>query len=62
MKQITRNEAENLFKQYQVVSSCIEQNREEMRIFLRLANDFAFLVKYNLMDHEKTYFLQEAKV
>lgn len=61
MKQITRHEAEALFRKSQVVSTNIEHNQEEMQILLTLSNDRAFLVKYDLHDHEKRYFLADPK-
>ena len=62
MKKISRTEAETLFKTSEVVSTNIEQNKKEMCIFMEMANDFAFLIKYNLCDHQKTYYLQESGV
>lgn len=61
MKQITRIEAENLFKKLKVVSTNIEQNQEEMQIIMNLSNNCAFMLKYNLHDHEKKYFLGHLK-
>ena len=62
MKQISRNEAEAIFVTTKVVSTNVEQDKQEMRIFLTLADEKAFLVKYNLMDHNKSYFLEEARL
>ena len=60
MTQITRHEAENIILSKKVISSNVEQDRVEMRIFLTLSDDSAFLVKYNLQDHEKSYFFRVA--
>lgn len=57
MKQITRNEAESLFLNSEVVSSNVEQHPKEMSIHLTLANNRSFLVKYDLLDHKKRYFI-----
>lgn len=62
MKQISRNEAEAIFLTTKVVSTNVEQDKQEMRIFLTLADEKAFLVKYNLMDHNKSYFLEEVRL
>ena len=62
MKKISRIEAETLFKTSQVVSTNIEQNQKEMCIMMQMAGDLAFLIKYNLLDHQKTYYLQESSV
>lgn len=60
MKQITRHEAESIFQKSRVVSSRVEQTKKEMNIFLSTANNCAFLIKYNLSDRKKSYFIQEA--
>ncbi|MFH1941472.1 MAG: hypothetical protein ABIL68_05155 [bacterium] len=57
MTQITRHEAESLLISKKVVSSNVEQDTKEMRIFLTLSDDSNFLLKYDLQDHEKSYFL-----
>ncbi len=57
MKQITRNEAESLFLNSEVVSSNIKQHPKEMSIHLTLTNERSFLVKYDLLDHQKRYFI-----
>ena len=62
MKQITRTEAESLFLTSKVIESCIEQDKNEMCIRLTLANRLSFMVKYNTLDHQKSYFVQQAVV
>lgn len=61
MKQITRHEAESIFQKSKVISSRVEQTKKEMNIFLNTANKAAFLIKYNLVDRKKTYYILEAK-
>jgi len=61
MKQISRREAESIFQQTQVISSRVEQNKKEMNIFLITADRAGFLIKYNLVDRKKTYFIREGK-
>ena len=62
MRQITRDEAESLFMTSKVISSNIEHNHKEMRIHLTLANDHTFLVKYDLLDHAKKYFILQPEI
>lgn len=62
MKRITRDEAETLFLASNVVSSNIEQDKDEMRIHLTLSDDRSFLVKYDLLDHEKRYFVLNSQI
>jgi len=62
MKRITRDEAETLFLASNVVSSNIEQDKNEMRIHLTLSDDRSFLVKYDFREREKSYFLDDPKV
>ena len=61
MKQITRREAESIFQKSQVISSRVEQTKKEMNIFLITADQVGFLIKYNLVDRKKTYFIREGK-
>ena len=59
MRQITRHEAEILFLTAKVISSYIEQDKQEMRILMKLSDDRDFIVKYNIHDHVKSYFLHD---
>ena len=56
MKQMSRREAEALFHRSKIISTDIEQDTKEMRILLTLSNDCGFLVKYDLVNHKKSYF------
>ena len=62
MKQISRKEAETIFQKLNVISSCIEQDTSEMRIFMTLSDNRAFVMKYAKSGHAKQYFLQDAPV
>ncbi len=57
MKQMTRNEAETLFSKSKIIASNIEQDGKEMRILLTLSDNCGFLVKYDLLNRQKTYFI-----
>lgn len=61
MKQITRREAEALFYKSKIVSTNIEQDKNEMRILLTQSNDSVFLIKYDLIHHKKSYFFIRIK-
>jgi hypothetical protein len=61
MTQITRTEAEALFTTQKVISSNIEQDKKEMRIFLTLSDHSNFMIKYDLIDHVKRYFVNLTK-
>lgn len=56
MKQITRQQAERMIKKASVVTSQIEQDQEQLKVLIKLANNHACLVTYNLQNQEKLYF------
>lgn len=58
MKEISRREAEALVRKARVVSSDVVQSAKEMRVTLVLDDDTSFLVRYDLKDHAKSYFLK----
>ena len=62
MKELTRHQAESLFLTTKVVSSNIEQDNKEMRIRLNLSNNRQFMVRYNILDHVKSYFILDPKI
>ncbi len=59
MKQISRHEAEALVYSSQVISSDVEQDHEEMRIYFTLDDRSVFILKYDLQNHKKRYFIKE---
>ena len=61
MKQITRHQAEALFHTSQVITTNVIQNKKEMQVLMTLSDHRAFLLKYNLNDHVKSYFLEDVK-
>lgn len=56
VKEITRLEAEKLFDESAVISSSVEQSESELRVMLKLTDDNACLVTYNLKNQQKSYF------
>ena len=61
MKQITREEAEKLFLDYQAVNTNIEHDSCELRVFSTLSNRQSFLVRYDIKEHRKSYFIENAE-
>lgn len=57
MQQVTRSKVEELIKRSDLVSTSVEQDKVEMRISLTLANNCSLLVKYNVLNKEKSYFM-----
>lgn len=56
--QLSREKAEKLILNKDVVHSKIEQDKNEMRIYLELGDGQCFLVKYDRLQKSKTYFLE----
>ncbi len=59
MDQLSREKAEKLIDDKNVVDTKIEQDKTELRIFLELADGKSCLVKYNRLEKTKKYFLEE---
>jgi hypothetical protein len=59
MRQISRKEAESIFKDSRVVSSDIEQDQSELRVTLSLNDDRSFVIEYNSSKSQKKYFIKE---
>ena len=62
MKQITRNEAETLINLADIVRTDVRQNSEDLTVFLTLSDSRSFLIRYNLLKHEKSYFLKKPTI
>jgi hypothetical protein len=59
MDQLSREKAELLLEKEVVVNTKIEQDKNEMRIFIELADGNYFLVKYDLVQKAKSYFFEK---
>ncbi len=59
MKKITREQAEQLFLSSDVINSKVEQNKDELRVSMSLTGNKSCLIKYNITNHTKTYFLED---
>ena len=58
MEEITRNKAEELLLNIDVVKSRFQQNKKELCFCISLENRAMLLVKYNHRSKEKTYFIK----
>ncbi len=59
MNQLSREKAEKLIEDKNVVSTKVEQDKTELRIYLQLADGKSCLVKYDRIEKIKRYFLEE---
>ena len=62
VRRLQRQEAEALFERSIVLSTNVQHSDSEMSVIFELDNHKGFVVKYNLQDHQKSYFLQESVV
>ena len=62
MDQMSRESAERLLEKQVVVNTKVEQDKKEMRIFIELADGNYFLVKYDLLSKNKTYFYEKKNI
>jgi len=58
MNQLSREKAEKLIEDKNVVSTKIEQDKNELRVYLKLADGKSCLVKYDKLDKTKKYYLK----
>ncbi|MDZ7372262.1 MAG: hypothetical protein ONB12_13955 [candidate division KSB1 bacterium] len=58
MIEITRSEAEELFRLHSVRSSRLEQNPNELCVYIQFDGAPSFIVKYDLKRHRKSYYLE----
>jgi hypothetical protein len=58
MHQLSREKAEKLIDDKNVVSTKIEQDKNELRVYLTLADGKSCLVTYDKIDQTKKYFLK----
>ena len=59
---MSRESAERLLEKQVVVNTKVEQDKKEMRIFIELADGNYFLVKYDLLSKNKTYFYEKKNI
>lgn len=58
MGQLSREKAEALITDENVIRTKVEQDKTELRIFMELTDGRICLVKYNKAKKSKTYFLK----
>jgi len=58
MKNISREQAENLFLEAEVINTRVQQDNNELRVIMTLSSKQACHVIYNFKSKEKTYELQ----
>ena len=61
MNQLSREKAEKLIDDKIVVSTKIEEDKTELRIYLQLDDGKSCLVKYDRLEKTKKYFIEENK-
>ena len=61
MKKITREEAEQLFIVSNVLNTKVEQDENELRVSMTLSGNKFCLVKFDVKNQQKTYFIDKYK-
>lgn len=59
MKKISREQAEQLLIDYNVIKSIINQNENELCVSMILSENKSCLIKVDIKTHKKTYFLED---
>ena len=60
MKKISRQQAEEIFLESDVINTQIKQSKKELRVIMNLSSNKSCHVTYNFKNKEKTYHLDEA--
>jgi len=58
MKKITRNEASQLLRKFGVMETKIERIKNALIVYSILSNNSSLLVKYDVKNHHKSYFIE----
>ena len=61
MKKITREQAEQLFLVSNVLNTKVEQDKNQLRVFMTLSDNKSCLVQFDLKNQQKNYFLEKTK-
>jgi len=59
MKKISREQAEQLFIDTEVLNSSIHQDKDQLRVVMTLSSHQSCHVTYNFKSKKKTYFLED---
>jgi hypothetical protein len=61
MKEISREQAEQLFLESKVLNSKIDQDQNELRVSMVLSGNKSCLIKFDVIHQQKTYYLDTKK-
>ena len=61
MKKISRERAEQLFIEANVINTKVEQDKNELRVSMTLSGNKSCLIKFDVKSQQKTYFLDSIK-
>ena len=59
MREISREQAEQLFDNTEVINSQIHQDKDQLRVVMTLSSHQSCHVTYNFKSKQKSYFLDE---
>ena len=59
MKKISREQAEQLFLDSEVITSSIQQDKDQLRVIMTLSTQQSCHVTYNFKSNKKTYFIDD---
>jgi hypothetical protein len=59
MKKISREQAEKLFLDSEVLTSSIKQDKDQLRVIMTLSTQQSCHVTYNFKSNKKTYYIEE---
>jgi len=62
MKKISREQAEKLFLDSDVLTSSIKQDKDQLRVIMTLTTQQSCHVTYNFKSKEKRYYLDEPRL
>ena len=57
MKKISREQAEQLFDETEVINSSIHQDKDQLRVIMELSTSQSCHVTYNFKSKKKSYYL-----
>ncbi len=57
MKQLNRNQAEELLKKHGILNSNLYQDKNNIKITFILSNNKKFLLDYSVFNQKKTYYI-----
>ena len=59
MKKISREQAEKLFLDSEVLTSSIQQDKDQLRVVMTLSTQQSCHVTYNFKSNKKKYYIEE---